>query len=74
MSGGALIAGKITVELNADATRKHFGGVVGVVGFAGLSHPNYKPTMGGRCTKDGVKSLETGATGAIGGLQGYRPL
>ena len=49
MSGGALIAGKITVELNADATRKHFGGVVGVVGFAGLSHPNYKPTMGGRC-------------------------
>jgi hypothetical protein len=32
-----------------NATRDHFGGVVGVVGFAGLSHSNYKPTMGGRC-------------------------
>ena len=27
--GRALIAGKITVQVNADATRAHFGGVVG---------------------------------------------
>jgi hypothetical protein len=28
-----------------NATRDYFGGVV--VGFAGLTKPNYKPTMGG---------------------------
>ena len=27
VSGGALIAGKITVQVNANATRDHFGGV-----------------------------------------------
>ena len=35
------------VDAERDA-RSFFGEVGWVVGFAGLSHPNYKPTMGGK--------------------------
>jgi hypothetical protein len=49
MSGGASIAGKIAVQVDVERDARII--LVGwwVVGFAELSQPNYKPTMGGRC-------------------------
>jgi hypothetical protein len=45
--GRASIAGKITVQVNASATRAFWWGGR-VVGFVGLTKPNYKPTTGGK--------------------------
>ena len=48
VSGGALIAGQIRVQVDAERDARSFWWGGWVVGFARLSHPNYKPTMGGK--------------------------
>src|ERR1700689_4300244 len=55
LSGGALIAGQIRVQVDAERDARSFWWGGWVVGFARLSHPNYKPTMGGKRieTRDG---------------------
>jgi hypothetical protein len=54
VSGGASIAGKIVVQVDAKRDARSFWWGGWVVGFAGLTKPNYKPTMGGRC----IETLE----------------
>ena len=49
MSGGASIAGKIIVQVDAKRDARSFWWGGRVVGFAGLTKPNYKPTTGGKC-------------------------
>jgi hypothetical protein len=48
ISGGALIAGKVAVQVDAERDARSFWWGGRVVGFAGLTKPNYKPTTGGK--------------------------
>jgi hypothetical protein len=48
-SGGASIAGKIAVQVDAKRDARSFWWGGRVVRFAGLTKPNYKPTTGGKC-------------------------